>query len=206
MGHLCRVALGCWPEANRRRAASADHRRGLEPQLRVDGGCRAVCEASGARAWSWCLAHRARSPGRSRTARRSRCSSRLTRSFRISLAAAGLTRDAGVVYAVGRLVIFAPKGSPLTVGRAARRAGALLEAAVACAGSRSPIPRWRPTVAPPKRCCASVASGTRCARTWCSAIPSRRRRSSPRRATPSAASSPTRSCSVPASRIVGPTR
>jgi molybdate transport system substrate-binding protein len=31
------------------------------------------------------------------------------------LAAAGLTRDAGVVYAVGRLVIFAPKGSPLTV-------------------------------------------------------------------------------------------
>jgi molybdate transport system substrate-binding protein len=31
------------------------------------------------------------------------------------LAAAGLTRDAGVVYAVGRLAIFAPKGSPLTV-------------------------------------------------------------------------------------------
>ena len=31
------------------------------------------------------------------------------------LSAAGLTRDAGVVYAVGRLVIFAPKGSPLTV-------------------------------------------------------------------------------------------
>jgi molybdate transport system substrate-binding protein len=31
------------------------------------------------------------------------------------LAAAGLTRDAGVVYAVGRLVIFAPKDSPLAV-------------------------------------------------------------------------------------------
>lgn len=31
------------------------------------------------------------------------------------LAAAGLTRDAGVVYAIGRMVIFAPKGSPLTV-------------------------------------------------------------------------------------------
>jgi molybdate transport system substrate-binding protein len=31
------------------------------------------------------------------------------------LTAAGLTRDAGVVYAVGRLVIFAPAGSPLTV-------------------------------------------------------------------------------------------
>jgi molybdate transport system substrate-binding protein len=31
------------------------------------------------------------------------------------LTAAGLTRDAGVVYAVGRLVLFAPTGSPLTV-------------------------------------------------------------------------------------------
>ena len=31
------------------------------------------------------------------------------------LAAAGLTRDEGVVYAVGRLALFAPKGSPLTV-------------------------------------------------------------------------------------------
>jgi molybdate transport system substrate-binding protein len=31
------------------------------------------------------------------------------------LAKAGLTRDAGVVYAIGRLVLFAPKGSPLAV-------------------------------------------------------------------------------------------
>ncbi len=31
------------------------------------------------------------------------------------LSAAGLTRDAGVVYAVGRLVIFSPKGSPLAI-------------------------------------------------------------------------------------------
>jgi molybdate transport system substrate-binding protein len=31
------------------------------------------------------------------------------------LTAAGLTRDAGAVYAVGRLVVFAPKGSPLAV-------------------------------------------------------------------------------------------
>lgn len=31
------------------------------------------------------------------------------------LAAAGLTRDAGAVYAVGRLVVFAPTGSPLVV-------------------------------------------------------------------------------------------
>jgi molybdate transport system substrate-binding protein len=35
--------------------------------------------------------------------------------FPTQLTAAGLTRDPGVVYAVGRLVIFAPKGSPLTV-------------------------------------------------------------------------------------------
>ena len=35
--------------------------------------------------------------------------------FPNQLAAAGLTRDPGVVYAIGRLVIFAPKGSPLTV-------------------------------------------------------------------------------------------
>lgn len=35
--------------------------------------------------------------------------------FPKQLADAGLTRDAGVVYAVGRLVIFAPRGSPLTV-------------------------------------------------------------------------------------------
>lgn len=35
--------------------------------------------------------------------------------FPNQLNAAGLTRDAGAVYAVGRLVVFAPKGSPLTV-------------------------------------------------------------------------------------------
>lgn len=35
--------------------------------------------------------------------------------FPNQLAKGGLTRDAGVVYAVGRLVIFAPNGSPLTV-------------------------------------------------------------------------------------------
>jgi molybdate transport system substrate-binding protein len=35
--------------------------------------------------------------------------------FPAQLDAAGLTRDAGVVYAVGRLAIFAPAGSPLTV-------------------------------------------------------------------------------------------
>lgn len=35
--------------------------------------------------------------------------------FPNQLTAAGLTRDAGLVYAIGRLVIFAPKGSPLVV-------------------------------------------------------------------------------------------
>jgi molybdate transport system substrate-binding protein len=35
--------------------------------------------------------------------------------FPNQLTAAGLTRDAGVVYAVGRLVVFAPTGSPLAV-------------------------------------------------------------------------------------------
>jgi len=35
--------------------------------------------------------------------------------FPNQLTAAGLTRDAGAVYAVGRLVVFAPKSSPLTV-------------------------------------------------------------------------------------------
>jgi molybdate transport system substrate-binding protein len=35
--------------------------------------------------------------------------------FPARLAAAGLTRDAGVVYALGRLAVFAPTGSPLTV-------------------------------------------------------------------------------------------
>ena len=35
--------------------------------------------------------------------------------FPSQLTAAGLTRDAGAVYAVGRLVLFAPNGSPLTV-------------------------------------------------------------------------------------------
>jgi molybdate transport system substrate-binding protein len=35
--------------------------------------------------------------------------------FPNQLTAAGLTRDAGAVYAIGRLVVFAPKGSPLKV-------------------------------------------------------------------------------------------
>jgi molybdate transport system substrate-binding protein len=58
--------------------------------------------------------------------------------FPNQLAAAGLTRDAGVVYAVGRLVIFAPKGSPLSVdeqleglARLVAKAGGLTRFAIA---------------------------------------------------------------------------
>ena len=43
--------------------------------------------------------------------------------FPNQLTKAGLTRDAGVVYAVGRLVVFAPNGSPLDGRRTAQRAG-----------------------------------------------------------------------------------
>ena len=44
------------------------------------------------------------------------------------IAAAGLTRDAGVVYAAGRLVIFAPKGSPLIVDERLEGLGRLVKA------------------------------------------------------------------------------
>ena len=48
--------------------------------------------------------------------------------FPNQLTEAGLTRDAGVVYAVGRLVIFAPKGSPLTVDERLEGLASLLKA------------------------------------------------------------------------------
>lgn len=44
------------------------------------------------------------------------------------LSDAGLTRDAGAVYAIGRLAIFAPKGSPLTVDPRLDGLSRLLEA------------------------------------------------------------------------------
>ena len=43
------------------------------------------------------------------------------------LAAAGLTRDGGVVYATGRLVVFSPTGSPLTVDERLEGLGRLLQ-------------------------------------------------------------------------------
>lgn len=48
--------------------------------------------------------------------------------FPLQLTAAGLTRDAGVVYAVGRLAIFAPTGSPLTVDERLEGLGRLVKA------------------------------------------------------------------------------
>lgn len=47
--------------------------------------------------------------------------------FPNQLTAAGLTRDAGVVYASGRLVLFAPKGSPLTLDERLEGLARLLE-------------------------------------------------------------------------------
>jgi len=47
--------------------------------------------------------------------------------FPNQLTAAGLTRDAGVVYAAGRLVLFAPKGSPLTLDERLEGLSRLLE-------------------------------------------------------------------------------
>ena len=48
--------------------------------------------------------------------------------FPNQLTSAGLTRDAGVVYAIGRLVIFAPTGSPLVVDERLQGLSRLLQA------------------------------------------------------------------------------
>ena len=105
------------------RSAATDDRRGRESQLRADRDREAF----------------ERSAGRARRAgvRRIRDADAADSGWRAvrdvpgrrrgvseSAAAAGLTRDAGVVYAVGRLVIFAPTGSPLDGRRTARRARA----------------------------------------------------------------------------------
>ena len=47
--------------------------------------------------------------------------------FPNQLSRAGLTRDAGAVYAVGRLVLFAPKGSPLAVDERLEGLGRLVK-------------------------------------------------------------------------------
>ena len=71
--------------------------------------------------------------------------------FPNQLAAAGLTRDAGVVYAVGRLVIFAPKGSPLTVDERLDGLGRLVKA-----GGRGRFAIANPEVAPYGRAAEAV--------------------------------------------------
>jgi molybdate transport system substrate-binding protein len=71
--------------------------------------------------------------------------------FPNQLTAAGLTRDAGVVYALGRLVIFSPKGSPLTVDE---RLEGLLHLVTADGVSRFAIAN--PEVAPYGRAAEAV--------------------------------------------------
>jgi len=63
--------------------------------------------------------------------------------FPKQLTAAGLTRDAGVVYAIGRLALFAPRGSPLTVDERLDGLSRLMKA-----GSVSRFAIANPDVAP----------------------------------------------------------
>jgi len=71
--------------------------------------------------------------------------------FPNQLSRAGLTRDAGVVYAVGRLVLFAPKGSPLTVDERLGGLGRLLKS-----GGVSRFSIANPEVAPYGRAAEAV--------------------------------------------------
>ena len=71
--------------------------------------------------------------------------------FPAKLHAAGLTRDAGVVYAIGRLVIFAPHGSPL---RADERLDGL--ARLITSGSQFRFAIANPDVAPYGRAAEAV--------------------------------------------------
>ena len=71
--------------------------------------------------------------------------------FPKQLSAAGLTRDPGVVYAVGRLVIFAPKGSPLIVDDRLEGLGRLVTA-----GGVSRFAIANPEVAPYGRAAEAV--------------------------------------------------
>ena len=138
----CWLTIGLAPDLGAQRGPT-DRGRG-ESQLRADGGRRAV------RA-------RSRRAGRTgvRRVRHVDAADSGRRAVRdvpggrrgvpeSSCTAAGLTRDAGVVYAVGRLVIFAPKGSPLDGRRTARRARRGWSRPAGSTASRSRIPRSRP--------------------------------------------------------------
>ena len=120
------------------------------------------------------------------------------------LTAAGLTRDAGAVYAVGRLVIFAPTGSPLTVDE---RLDGLARLVKAGGVGRFAIanPEIARTGRRRRKCCASVDCWTLFARGWSWATRLPRRPSSRRPGTRSAVSSPNRWCLVPGLRIAAPT-
>ena len=71
--------------------------------------------------------------------------------FPNQLSAAGLTRDAGVVYAVGRLVVFAPRGSPLSVDAQLEGLGRLVKS-----GGVSRFAIANPEVAPYGRAAEAV--------------------------------------------------
>ena len=71
--------------------------------------------------------------------------------FPNELSRAGLTRDAGVVYAVGRLVLFAPKGSPLAVDERLEGLGRLVKS-----GGVSRFAIANPEVAPYGRAAEAV--------------------------------------------------
>ena len=103
------------------------------------------------------------------------------------LSAAGLTRDAGVVYAIGRLVVFAPTGSPLTVDERLDGLARLLEA-----GGVTRFAIANPDVAPYGKAAEAVLrkrglwDAIDRSSSW--GTPSRRPRSSPPPETPSAGS------------------
>ena len=124
--------------------------------------------------------------------------------FPNQLTAAGLTRDAGVVYAVGRLVIFAPTGSPLAVDE--RLEGL---ARLATAGGVTRFAIANPEVAPygkaAEPCSGSAVSGTPSGPTWCWATPSRKRHSLRPPATRLVVSSRTRSSWLQGLRTVART-
>ena len=126
--------------------------------------------------------------------------------FPKQLTAAGLTRDAGVVYAVGRLAVFAPTGSPLTVDARLEGLARLVKA-----GNVGKFAIANPDVAPYGKAAEAVlrkrglwdahstAVGTgRHHRAGGTVRDDRKRHR--------AASSPIRSCSVPASPIAARTR
>ena len=113
------------------------------------------------------------------------------------LADAGDARDRGMLYAIGRIVLFAPRGSPLVVDEQMNGLRALIERGTAGFALQSPIRNMHPMDAPPRRRYAREACGTGFSRRSCLAKTSPRPRSLRQPVAPPAESSPTRSCSRP---------